>query len=191
MICYATDIVQLEDLTQLLRKYRFPAGLVVAGLFLFITGLAASLGESKQDEVSFKTQEQLTPIQTNPQTVVIDIGGAVKKPGVYELPSGARIKDAVHKAGGFLNDTDQEQISFKVNLAALLTDGQKVVIPVKNEEIGEEQTVAETTTDKSISINNATQSELESLSGIGPVRAGEIISNRPYGDISEIGRAHV
>ncbi|NCN58950.1 hypothetical protein COW99_03605 [Candidatus Roizmanbacteria bacterium CG22_combo_CG10-13_8_21_14_all_38_20] len=180
--------MQFEDIAQLLQKYRFPVGLVIVGLFLFSIGLAATLGRDKQSEVVFNTQEQLTPAQTTVKIVVIDIGGAVEKPGVYELPVGSRIKDIITEAGGFIKEADQEQISLSLNLAALLTDGQKIIVPFQGEEmeVGAAQTVPGASTDKLININNDSQSTLETLTGIGPVRAAEIIANRPYGEISEL-----
>jgi len=178
--------VQFEVIAQLLQKHRLPAGLVVVGLFLFSTGLAATLGKRNNTEVKFETQEkQITPTQASPQSIVIDIGGAVETPGVYEMPSGSRIKDAVFKAGGLSSQADQEQVSLSLNLAAVLSDGQKIIIPSQLEE-SRNSAVAGTTASETININSSSQSELESLSGIGPVRAAEIISNRPYGDIKEL-----
>ena len=180
--------MQFEDIAQFLQKYRFPVGLVIVGLFLFSIGLAATLGKSKQSEIVFNTQEQLTPTQTTAKIVVIDIGGAVEKPGVYELPIGSRIKDIITEAGGFTKEANQEQISLSLNLAAVLTDGQKIIIPLKGEEmeINTTQTVAGASADKLININSDSQSKLETLAGIGPVRAAKIIANRPYGEISEL-----
>lgn len=180
--------MQFEDYTQLLRKYRIPLGLVVVGLFLFITGLASTLGEKKQDEVKFETQEQITPAKSVSKPILIDIGGAVNEPGVYELPFESRIKDAIQKAGGFSTDADQEEISLKLNLASLLIDGQKIIIPAQGEEleISLPQSVAGEVSNELININTASKSKLKTLMGIGPVRADDIIANRPYGDKVEL-----
>ena len=126
------------------------------------------------------------------EMIIVHITGEVKNWGVIELPRGSRIIDAVNKAGGFTDSADLEA----VNLAYVLSDGIKVYIPSKNEEeIGEFTTEEYITIDSGdnvitggekmeenknelVNINKATQTELETLPGIGPSTALKIISYR-------------
>ncbi|MBM7620337.1 competence protein ComEA [Bacillus tianshenii] len=140
--------------------------------------------ERDQEEVEEPNQslEQETNDSPRlPATVLIDIKGAVRLPGVYELLSGERIIDAVDKAGGFLPNADTR----KVNLASLLVDEMVIYVPEEGEET-EELTFVETpndaggkgAVDKKVNINTATEEELTTLSGIGPSKAQAIIEYR-------------
>lgn len=135
-------------------------------------------------------------------TVVVDIAGAVKTPGIYRLKQNARLNDLILLAGGFLqSQVDRGYISRQLNLATKLVDGEKYYIPYWHDrgESGEISQIATTSktqkaalsTDKQqqtekVSLNHASSSELEKLSGIGKVRSQAIISNRPYQDIVEL-----
>jgi competence protein ComEA len=134
-------------------------------------------GEESIDSDSDSEEEVLLP----PTTVLIDIKGAVKLPGVYELANGERIIDAVDKAGGFLPIADTR----KVNLAALLVDEMVIYVPEEGEEV-EVLTLVDNTRGKDgkdtgqgkVNINTATVEELTTLSGIGPSKANAIIEYR-------------
>ncbi len=125
--------------------------------------------------------------------IVVDVAGAVNKPGVYRLPAGSRVEDAIAAAGGLEEQADANYMSAAVNRAALLISGGKLFIPMKGDAAynkGEENSLgpASYNTNKNtesqnsgrVSVNSASQSELEALSGIGPVTAGKIIQSRPY-----------
>lgn len=118
----------------------------------------------------------LRPAPTE-RPVIVHISGAVPRPGVYALPDGSRVQDAIAAAGGFLAEAEKTQI----NLAALLVDGEKLDIPFI--EGGSPVlptpglTVVAVTTEL-ININTASQSELEILPGIGPTTAQKIIEYR-------------
>jgi competence protein ComEA len=105
--------------------------------------------------------------------VVVDVTGAVARPGVYRLPAGARVTDAVDRAGGA---TDAAMLE-AINLAARLADGQQVVVPKK----GPAGTVAAagTATEAGpISLGTATVEQLDTIDGIGPVTAQKIVEYR-------------
>lgn len=106
--------------------------------------------------------------------IVIDVAGAVQRPGVYRLPAGARVVDAIDRAGGPAAGAMLEGI----NRAARLTDGQQVMVP----ERGPGGTIATTTgagaADGPISLGGATVEQLETIDGIGPVTAGKIVEYR-------------
>ena len=118
----------------------------------------------------------LRPVPTD-KPVVVYITGAVPRPGVYALPQGARVQDAISAAGGFLAEAEKTQI----NLAALLEDGEKLDIPYLEGASPVLPTPGATVIAAStelIDINIASQAELESLPGIGPTTAQKIIQYR-------------
>jgi competence protein ComEA len=103
--------------------------------------------------------------------VVVDVTGAVAKPGVYRLPAGARVTDAVERAGGATGAAAMEAI----NLAARLADGQQVLVP----QSGPGGTVAGALAeDGPISLGSASVEQLETIEGIGPVTAADIVEFR-------------
>jgi competence protein ComEA len=104
--------------------------------------------------------------------LVVDVGGAVKLPGVYTLPAGSRVQDAITMAGGLAPEADPSTI----NLAAKLRDGQKVLVPVVAVE--GTQPASEPAASYPIDLNTATQAELDSLPGIGATRAEDILAYR-------------
>lgn len=124
--------------------------------------------------------------------IVIHITGAVHKTGILVLTEGARIADAIDAANGATEQADLDE----VNLAYILEDGQKIYIPSKNDKNKENSTDKKYITKESgnnvivdskntskgenikVNINTATQSELETLSGIGPSIASKIIEYR-------------
>ena len=133
-------------------------------------------------------------IETEIKEIVVHITGAVKKEGIVYLKEGDRIIDAIEKAGGETKNADLSQ----VNLAYVLSDGQKIYIPNKNEKIDDFIIVAGTgiTTNTSqastgtsrnaenntgtskVNINTANEVELDSLPGIGPSIAKKIVTYR-------------
>jgi competence protein ComEA len=119
--------------------------------------------------------------------ITVDIEGAVRKPGVYMLPRESRIEDAIEKAEGLANDADYKQIAQTINRAAKLVDGAKLFFPKLGESAQNESTSAISGAVSSlVNVNTASQSELEALSGIGPVTAKKIIDNRPYQILDEL-----
>ena len=125
------------------------------------------------------------------EKIIIYIIGCVKTPGVYELDVDSRVSNAVDAAGGLSETADLT----KINLAYKLEDGQKITIPSVNDKTDENSTYEDFITDSSentisqtnstslqkssiVNINSATQTELETLPGIGPSIASKIISYR-------------
>lgn len=161
-------------------------GLLAAGLILLIA--RQPLG---------KPLELLPP--PTPAPLVVHVTGAVLSPGVYALPPGTRVRDALAEAGGPLPEADLDLI----NLAALLQDGQQVWVPLKAATPAP-GTDPDTLPDPTITgnpatapgpvlplnINQATQADLETLPGIGPKIAARILvyrqTNGPFQNIEEI-----
>jgi competence protein ComEA len=117
--------------------------------------------------------------------VVVDVTGAVRRPGVYRLPAGSRVDDAVKRAGGATSKAETDS----VNLAARLADGQQVVVP-ERAAAGAEGTSAAAppaAEDGPISLGTATAAELDTIDGIGPVTAEDIIEFREaHGGLSSV-----
>ena len=132
---------------------------------------------------------QLTPPPT-PGPLVVHVTGAVAAPGVYRLPSGSRIQDAITAAGGLSSEADQQAL----NLAAMLKDGQMVRVPSHSESPASLTTQLESTPGVYgggiVNINTATAEELETLPKIGPVLAQRIIeyrqANGPFTSLEEL-----
>jgi competence protein ComEA len=99
--------------------------------------------------------------------VVVHVAGAVRNPGVYRLPAGSRVADAVERAGGATGGGSTDA----VNLAARLSDGQQIVVPGRG-------AAAPATGEGPVSLGSATAEQLDEIEGIGPVTAQKIIEFR-------------
>ncbi|HEX7018243.1 MAG TPA: SLBB domain-containing protein [Patescibacteria group bacterium] len=121
-------------------------------------------------------------------SIYVDVSGAVVQPGVYQLQAGDRVAAALEKAGGLSVEADTVFVAQTLNLAEKVVDGQKLYIPWMGEAKAVETQSKDSTSSTSglVSINEASQSELESLPQIGEKRAAEIIQNRPYGSVAEL-----
>jgi competence protein ComEA len=129
--------------------------------------------------------------QSQVGTVVLYISGAVKKPGLYELESGKRVAQALEGAGGLLESADQSYVYQQLNLAEEVSDGQSIYVPFINAQTSISSSISKTTSNtvqssKKVSINTATQSELEQLPKVGAVTAEKIIAQRPYQNLTEL-----
>jgi competence protein ComEA len=112
-------------------------------------------------------------LDTSGADVVVHVTGAVASPGVYRLPVGARVTDAVSRAGG----PGRGALLEAINLAARLADGQQVVVP-KAGPGGAPLATAGASEDGPISLGTATAEQLETIDGIGPVTAQKILEYR-------------
>lgn len=114
--------------------------------------------------------------------LVVDVTGAVRRPGVYRMPAGSRVNDAVTRAGGAEPQAQLEA----VNLAARLADGQQVVVPERAPG-GAPGVTAAAAEDGPISLGTATVEQLEEIDGIGPVTAEDIVKFRDeHGGLSSV-----
>ena len=119
---------------------------------------------------------QLLPPPT-PGSLLVYVTGAVANPGVYAFAPGARVQDAVQAAGGMTDKANLQQ----VNLAALLVDGQRILVPLlptPHTPSPRGQKTPTPTVVYPLDLNTATSQELESLPGIGPVTAQKIVDFR-------------
>lgn len=189
---FFTGIFRME------RSLLLPLMVGVVGLILIVYGLIQYLASgSSSDSLEFGTTESATDSAQISSFFMVDVEGAVVRPGVYKLSEDARLQDALIAAGGLAQTADRQAVAKRFNLAAKLSDGVKIYIPAAGEQTSSStqgalgvQSSAESSTQNSesglVSINTASESQLDTLPGIGPVTAGKIITGRPYGSIEEL-----
>jgi competence protein ComEA len=118
--------------------------------------------------------------------VVVHVAGAVREPAVYRLPAGSRVADAVERAGGANGAAAVEGI----NLAARLADGQQIIVPARAESavgVASGPGSGTSAADGPISLGTATVEQLDTIEGIGPVTAQEIVDFRDeHGGLSSV-----
>ena len=110
---------------------------------------------------------------TTPRVLVVDVAGAVRRPGLYRLPQGARVADAVARAGGLTRHAD----STLINLAAPLADGEQVLVSAQGGGAGA-VAAGGAAPSAPVHLNSAAVEELDGLPGVGPVTAQKIVAYR-------------
>ena len=151
---------------------------VVSASSFFMNGFGSnadseSLVIKSEDSENSETKSDS---EKTPTVFYVHVGGAVISPGLFELPEGSRVNDAIDAAGGFSEDADVDSI----NLAEVVTDGQHLVVSSKQAQVASTET-AQTTTAQStgkININTASLSDLKTLDGVGDATAQKIIDYR-------------
>lgn len=158
-------------------------GAVVGGAILLLVGVGGLL--PKKEEAVEESEAVVTTVlaeKTEESTtleavIFVDIKGAVKKPGIYQMKVGDRVKDALDAAGGLTEEADSQ----KVNLAQRVEDQMVIVVPKVGEEaekIPAGETRKEAAKDGKVNINTATVEELKTLKGVGEKKAEAIIEYR-------------
>lgn len=166
-------------------------------LIIYIKNGQAADADSKDVEAPLS-------LKRNNITIYVDMSGAVKKPDLYEVPDGIRIKEIIDKAGGLSEDADLTFFKRNFNLAKIVTDQEKIYIPsiaeIGNGLFSENQqavdylspttliaaSIGTDAKSQLISLNSGTIEELDSLPGIGVTTANKIISNRPYTNLEDL-----
>lgn len=150
--------------------------LVVAGVLAVVLVLAGKLlagGGSRHKVPAFALARAGPPAP--PPALVVDVAGAVRRPGLYRLPSGSRVADAVSRAGG----AGAKAAMDAVNLAAPLADGEQVVVPTRSTAgVAAPAGSSAASTSGPVSLSTATAEQLDALPGIGPVTAQKIVDYR-------------
>ncbi len=183
----ASELVALR--AAFLKSGRIRVAVVVVGVVLSALFAAVwFVSRSPSTDVQWSPAASTIPAASIPTTtgpgVVVDVGGAVRQPGVYRLPIGARVVDALEIAGGPTDAIDLDQL----NLAATVVDGQRVWITRRGEA---SPAIASSVSGGAggvsitgpLDLNSATIEQLDSLTGIGPSTAKAIIDRR-----TELGR---
>ena len=158
-------------------------GAVIGGVLLLLVSVGGLL--PKKEEAVEETEVVVTTVMaekteesTTQETVIfVDIKGAVKNPGVYQMKVGDRVKDALDAAGGLTEEADSQ----KVNLAKRLEDQMVIVVSKVGEEaeaIPTGATSKEEAKEGKVNINTATVEELKTLKGVGEKKAEAIIEYR-------------
>ncbi|MDU4339344.1 helix-hairpin-helix domain-containing protein [Streptococcus sp. 20925_1_24] len=186
----------MEAIIEKIKEYKIIVictglGLLVGGFFLLKptlqtpvkeTNLQAEVAAVSKDSSTEKDvkkeekEEKEEPVEQD--LITVDVKGAVKSPGIYDLPVGSRVNDAVQKAGGLTEQADSKSI----NLAQKVSDEALVYVPTKGEEVANQQTnsgaPSSTSKDKKVNLNKASLEELKQVKGLGGKRAQDIIDHR-------------
>ena len=158
-------------------------GAVIAVVLLLLVAVGGLLPKKEEaveeiEAVVTTVLAEKTEVSTTQETVIfVDIKGAVKNPGVYQMKVGDRVKDAIEAAGGMTAEADSQ----KVNLAKRLEDQMAIVVPKVGEEAEEipaGATSKEEAKEGKVNINTATVEELKTLKGVGEKKAEAIIEYR-------------
>ena len=156
------------------RKHLLVA-VACAVVLLFGAGKLLGGGSGSQAALAPPAAPPAETTTAAPQALVVDVVGAVRRPGLYRLSEGARIADAVTRAGGA---TRKAELAL-LNLAAPLADGQQVVVPQHGSAPVAAGTAAGTGVPAGpVHLNTATLEQLDSLPGVGPVTAQKILDYR-------------
>lgn len=139
--------------------------------------------ETIVEEVVLEEVEEKAPEILN---IVVYVTGAVESPDVYTMPQGARVGDVLSLAV-LTEDAEPEQL----NLAQLLVDGVKVVVPRKGEIVPEQESTGSEGSTNGVHVNSATKEELMTVPGIGPAKAEAILNhikeNGPFKVYEDLG----
>lgn len=184
-----------SKLVSFITKNKVPVALFLIGSILIGCGIFFY----KDNPLSGNDKVQVLNATTEGATteIIVEVAGAVKKPGVYTMRFDSRTSDALTSAGGIAEDADTIWVERTINKAAVLTDGQKIYIPRVNEQSSplsanfdkSYQTVSSNDSEnlqRMVNINTDNQITLETLTGIGPTYARKIIEGRPYSTIEEL-----
>jgi competence protein ComEA len=148
-----------------------------------VGGVALAIGARSHDEPTVVEATPEPTVKPTPQLIVVDVVGAIARPGVIRLPAGARVLDALLAAGGMTADADL----LALNKAAPLRDGMRIYVPRPGEAVpaGALGSAAES----KVNLNSATANELDALPGVGPATAAAIVRARgakPFTTIEEL-----
>ena len=177
----------MEELIEKIKEYKIIVicaglGLLLGGFFLLKpfsqtpakeTQVQTEVTTVSKDEKEDKNQKEEVVEQ---DLITVDVKGAVKSPGIYDLPVGSRINVAVQKAGGLTDNADSKSI----NLAQRISDEALVYVPTKEEVTSQEahSNASNTKENKKVNLNKASLEELKQVKGLGAKRAQDIIDHR-------------
>ena len=180
----------MEELIEKIKEYKIivicvSLGLVLGGFLLLKPVAQTPAKESNlQSEVIAVPKDSTDEKEDGNQKeevveqdlITVDVKGAVKTPGIYDLPVGSRINDAVQKAGGLTDNADNKSI----NLAQKISDEALVYVPTKEEATSQatQSNASNSKENKKVNLNKASLEELKQVKGLGAKRAQDIIDHR-------------
>lgn len=191
---YLTDLLTSSSSQKLIIFILLGLILIGFGVLAYKTDIFLS-GDTV--EVLNNTTVGQDTVLVSPQEIVVEISGSVEKPAVYKMKVGDRVDDILIASGGLSATADRDWVEKNINRASKLSDGQKIYIYSQSEVQSaknnsgiklDQGVLGESSSSFSdlININTASQSELEKLTGIGPVYAQKMIEHRPYSTKEEL-----
>lgn len=170
------------------------------GAFFAVIGITVILFFVFQNQKNADSDTEMTPVSEaekekelpedaaeDDSAIVVDVKGAIEKPGIYEVPDDTRVNEVIEMAGGFIKKADQSM----VNLAQKVQDEMVIAVPKKGEDQVQSDISDDTTnTEGKVNLNEAELEEIETLPGIGPSKAQTIIDYREenglFRDVDEL-----
>lgn len=204
--------IDIKEVLLVVEKYKL---LILLCMFLLSNLVTFFLTKSYALATEYSDSSDITVVEGSddiPSTITVDVSGAVVHPGVYSLPSYARINDALALSGGVTNQSSQEWVLRNLNLSLPVKDSQKIYIPFESDReeicksvpisklIGSDNSIqpvvtptvvpptptVSTVNDLLVKVNSASIEDLDTLPGIGATYAQKIVESRPYKNIEEL-----
>lgn len=183
---------------KIIKKYLVEIVFLLTAIVFTLISLTILLNnksENNEEKIVVKEEKNI-----NQSKIYIDISGSVNKPGLYQLNTNSRLKDAIDKAQGLSENADKNFFYRNFNLARILTDQEKIYIPsiweVQSGLFLESPQQINFISPNNIQINNQENSlinineadieELDTLPGVGKVTAQKIIDNRPFQSLEDL-----
>jgi len=190
-----------------LKKYFLEIVLLTISIIITVTALTIYIknGRENTDQTIILNDQ---PEKVLSEKILVDVSGAVKKPNIYQVDFGARIKEVIDMAGGLSGDADVLFFNRNFNLARVVSDQEKIYVPsiseinngifiqnqllidyktpINNQSLNTDNQSPSTNNQSLININDATVEELDQLPGVGQVTANKIINSRPYTTLEEL-----
>ena len=190
-----------------LKKYFLEIVLLTISIIITVTALTIYIknGRENTDQTIILNDQ---PEKVLSEKILVDVSGAVKKPNIYQVDFGARIKEVIDMAGGLSDDADVLFFNRNFNLARVVSDQEKIYVPsiseinngifiqnqllidyktpINNQSLNTDNQSPSTNNQSLININDATVEELDQLPGVGQVTANKIINSRPYTTLEEL-----